>query len=181
MILDFQNLDDNVDSIFQFDTTEYNYEIIYKSKIKIKRPELLKKKTIPPDFTLKTIDKDTISLHELRGKVVIIDFWYMACHPCIKALPHLQSLYEKYEKDGLIVIGINPFDSGRIEKLPEFLKFNNVQYPVLISDRELPKIYNVSGYPTIYILNKKGEIVYSELGYDEGDELEWEKIIKKLL
>ena len=96
------------------------------------------------------------------------------------ALPELQSLYEKYKDNGFVVVGIDPYDKKE-DNIDEFLSKRGVTYPVLLGDKECAKKYNVSGYPTIYILNRKGEIVYSEDGYSKGKDVKLEKIIKENL
>ena len=94
------------------------------------------------------------------------------------ALPHLEALHEKYKSKGLIVAGIDPYDKP--DDMKEFLGKRGVTYTILFSDKELPKQYQVSGYPTLYVINKKGKIVYSQIGFGENaDKLK--KIIRKTL
>ncbi len=70
------------------------------------------------DFTLKDLNDQEISLSDLKGNVVIIDFWATWCGPCIQAMPHLQELYDKYKDDGLLVYGINKEDPVKTRRVP---------------------------------------------------------------
>jgi len=143
--------------------------------------ELLPLGSTPPDFELSDINGNLYKLSDLKGKVVLIDFWYMSCHPCLMSLPHLQELYEKYSDQGFILLGINSTDSDVKENLKNFLEKRNITYPVLLAERELDKSYNVTGYPTMYILDKSGKIVYAEIGFGETLVEVIEDIIKKSL
>ena len=75
-----------------------------------KSPELLKKETIAPNWELLSLIDEKISLNSLQGQVVLIDFFYKSCFPCMQALPALQALSVKYNGKGLRVIGIDPYD-----------------------------------------------------------------------
>ena len=146
-----------------------------------KAPELLPVETMAPTWKLITLSDDSLSLADLKGKVVLIDFFYKSCHPCMKALPLLQKLYEKYKDQGLVVVGIDPFDNKIEDDMTNFLAKRGVTYPVLFSTRELPKQYSVSGYPTIYILDKEGKIIHRHSGYSEDMDAMLEEIILKKL
>lgn len=112
---------------------------------------------------------DSSSIKKLQGKVTIVDFWYMNCPPCIEAIPHLNDLFKKYSEKDLVVIGANPFDNNEksLTRLPNFLENNPISYPILFVDQTKMRDFKVIGYPTFYMLNEQGEIIYSMVGFGE--------------
>jgi thiol-disulfide isomerase/thioredoxin len=116
------------------------------------------------------------SLEELRGKVVLIDFWTYSCINCIRTLPFLQSWHDKYADDGLVILGIHA---------PEFQfeqKFENVQravdefsltYPV-VQDNEFKtwRAYNNRYWPAKYLIDQNGIVRYTHFGEGEYEETE---------
>lgn len=146
-----------------------------------KSPELLPNDTIAPDWTLSSMKDKAVSLSDFKGKLVLLDFFYKACYPCMQALPALQDLHERYHDKGLIVIGINPYDTKEKDDIDQFLEKRGVSYIVLLGGKDIAKKYNVSGYPTMYLIDKEGRIISSKVGYGEGVEAELEEIVNKYL
>lgn len=144
-------------------------------------PEPLAEGTMAPDWSLPTLTGDTVRLADLRGKVVLIDFFYKSCAPCCAALPFLQSLHEKYKDNGFVMIGIDPYDDPVKGEMSAFLAKRGITYTVLFSDRELPKTYHVSGYPTLIFLNREGNIVKTQYGFSTTLEEALEEQLKKML
>ncbi len=141
---------------------------------------LLKNGITAPNWKLVSLTKDSVSLSDFKGRVVLIDFFYSSCYPCRLAIPELEALYKKFKDDGFVVVGIDPVDK-KIPELEKFVSKTGISYPVLLSGKEIPKMWNVSSYPTIYILDTSGKIIYSIVGYGEGIKDEIERIITKLL
>lgn len=143
-------------------------------------PDLLSENTQAPDWNLTTLTGEKVSLNNLKGQLVLIDFFYKSCHPCILALPSLQALHEKFKDNGLKVIGIDPIDKQK-EELAALLKKRGVNYTILLGEQSLADKYNVTGYPTLYLLDKTGKILFSQSGYSEEMHLILEELIKKNL
>ncbi|HEY5369534.1 MAG TPA: TlpA disulfide reductase family protein [Hanamia sp.] len=141
--------------------------------------ELLKD-TSAPGWTLKTLDSKNISLSDFKGHFVLIDFFYKDCTPCRKAIPILQSLHEKYKRKGLNVIGIDPFDEEN-STLKLFVAKAGITYPVLLDKNNVNQDYRVSSYPTLYLIDKKGNVIYAESGFDESATTKLEELIKSNL
>jgi thiol-disulfide isomerase/thioredoxin len=136
----------------------------------------LPKDTIAPDWQLYSLTGEKISLAGLKGKLVLIDFFYSSCYPCMLALPCLQALHEKYKEKGLLVLGIDPYDKKE-DGIDKFLAKRNVTYTVLLGDKDIAKQYRVSGYPTIYLVGKTGKIVFVDIGYGKDFDTVLEKVI----
>jgi thiol-disulfide isomerase/thioredoxin len=144
------------------------------------RPLLLPRDTIAPPWSLTSLKDEKVSLSDFKGKLILIDFFYKSCYPCLQALPAIQALNDKYGKDGLKVIGIDPFDKKESD-IAEFLSKRGISYTVLLAEKEFAKTYHVSGYPTLYLISKEGKIIYVQEGYKKGIEETLEKIIRENL
>lgn len=159
--------------IFTLSSIPAYYKI--KDYVPTTYPELLPKDTIAPNYTLPSITGEEISLADFKGKLVLVDFFYKSCYPCMQALPALQALHEKYKDKGLKVIGIDPFDKK--EDLAPFLAKRGVNYSVLFAGENVAKDYRVSGYPTMYLIGKDGKIIYVQDGYSKDFEKALEETI----
>jgi thiol-disulfide isomerase/thioredoxin len=124
-----------------------------------------------------------LSLAQLRGKVVLVEFWTFGCSNCRNVMPHVKQWHERYGKQGLVVIGVHTpefpheADAGRVE---EFLVDNNIRYPVVMDNDYA--IWNGWGnryWPAMYLLNKSGAVCYRHFG--EGRYKETEAIIQQQL
>ena len=114
--------------------------------------------------------KDTLDLEEVDARLVVLDFWYMDCHPCIMAIPHLNEVVGKYDREDLAIIGVNPFNNNEkdLGRLPNFLEHNPIDYPFVFVDRDMAANARVRGYPTFYVLDEDRKVLYSGVGYSEN-------------
>ena len=144
-------------------------------------PEPLAEGTVAPDWSLPTLTGDTVRLADLRGKVVLLDFFYKACGPCRAAMPFLQSIHEKYKDRGVILLGIDPYDDPVKDEMADFLAKRSVTYTVLFSDRELSNSYHVSLYPKLFFIDHDGKIAKVQSGYHPTLEAIIEEQLQKLI
>lgn len=128
---------------------------------------------------IETVDGDTLRLKDLKGKVVLIDFWATWCPPCRASIPFLVQLYNRYENDGFLVIGVNVNES--FDKMKGFLEKENVTYKIGYMNKDLSNLYQVSGIPTFVIFNKNGDLVKTQVGYDPVLDEEIESLVKEEL
>ncbi len=118
-----------------------------------------------PDFTLKDINGETVSLKDFRGKVVLLDFWATTCGPCITEIPNLRTLYEEHHPD-LVLISIS-LDAND-EPLVKFLEDNDMPWIHIRSNLEMPVKYNVSYIPHYRVIDRnglmRGKSLHDEIG-----------------
>jgi len=150
------------DSIFQFNSLPSFYKVKTYEPVEVQ--PLLTNGTVAPNWRLPSSTGDTLALENLHGKIVLIDFFYKSCQPCISLMPHLVSLFNKYRSKDFIVVGIDPIDKDT-KVFREFIKRKDVNYPILFATNDIARLYKVSSYPTTYLLNKEGIIVFSITGY----------------
>ena len=114
-------------------------------------------------------------------KVVILDFWYTSCFPCIKTIPHLNKLKEKF-KDKIEIIGVNPIENTEKhkEKIENFIKRTPMNYPIFLVE-SIPSAYNIRAYPILYILDKNRKVRYSKIGFSDNIYEELDKILNELI
>lgn len=116
-----------------------------------------------PDFTATTIDGATLKTVDLRGKVVLVNFWATWCPPCVTEVPDLVRLQAKY--DGrLVVVGIAD-DHGAVQIVKNFATANQVRYQLVMSTKALAASFpGLLGLPTTYVVNQQGRIVKKHVG-----------------
>jgi len=138
------------------------------------------KNKIAADFDIPAVGGGNICLKDYRGKVVILDFWSIACGPCIEANKKLQSMYDEYGKMGLQIIGLS-IDRNILD-VENFLKKNPIKYPVgLVTDDVIKGYGGIFGIPQTFVLDREGRIVKRYEGYSELSAYQMEKMVKKLL
>ncbi len=110
-----------------------------------------------PDFTLKDIEDKPVSLRELRGSVVVLDFWATWCGPCRVGLPHLEKLRAEFNDDGVRILAINLREEKDLVR--KFLEETRLSLPVLFdTDGSVAEKYAVSGIPQTVVIGKNGAI-----------------------
>lgn len=120
----------------------------------------------------------SIDSNSIENKLILIDFWYVACAPCIRAMPILARISNDYKGQGLEVLGLNPIDSSSygMENIKKFAAKYNVNYQLLTIDKDISDAYLINSYPTLYLI-KNGTIIYSHIGYSEDKMRELEQFI----
>jgi thiol-disulfide isomerase/thioredoxin len=134
------------------------------------------------DFTLNNLDGKPVSLSSLKGKVVVIDFWATWCGPCKASFPYLQKVYDKYKDNQKVAfLAVDTWERVKglpatIENAKKFLTDNKYTFPVLIdeiSGTKLSDKYEVTGIPTKFIVDKKGDVAFVSVGF-MGPDMEQE-------
>jgi len=138
-----------------------------------------------PDFTGITnwFNSKPLNLADLRGKVVLVDFWTYGCVNCVNTLPHVTDLYAKYKDKGLVVVGVHtpefPFERSA-SNVQAALKRHGITYPVAQdNDSKTWNAYSNQYWPAQYIIDQNGKIVFQHAGEGRYDEID--RTVAKLL
>ncbi len=128
---------------------------------------------------------DEFDLSDYIGKnVIILDFWYMHCPPCVRAMPMLSEFYDQYKDKGLKIFGVNSVDNkpAKMDRLKKFLGKREVSYDIIMIDSSVDRMYKVMGYPTMYLIGKDGKIAKIEIGFSENQfEVFKAKVVEMLI
>jgi len=112
-----------------------------------------------PDFVLKDIRGQSVSLAQFKGKPVLLNFWATWCGPCREELPSMQRLYEASKSNGGFQIIAISIDRSNIKKVNQYAEDLNLTFPILIDpDRETRKAYYIRGLPTSYLIDSEGTL-----------------------
>jgi peroxiredoxin len=125
-----------------------------------------------PSFKEVSIDGDTLSLDDFKGRFVFIDFWGTWCGPCIDEIPFVKKLAEHFDKNDLQVIGLA---KDEIENLEEFVIKKKLPYPNAVADKAIED-YCVTAFPTTFLIDPEGIIIASGLRGENLIELVEKKI-----
>jgi thiol-disulfide isomerase/thioredoxin len=138
-----------------------------------------------PDFTgiSNWFNSKPLSIADLRGKVVLVDFWTYGCVNCVNTLPHVTELYAKYRDRGLVVVGVHtpefPFERSAAN-VQAALKRHGITYPVAQdNDSRTWNAYRNQYWPAQYIIDQSGRIVFTHAG--EGRYEEIDRTVARLL
>lgn len=141
--------------------------------------------TAAPQFT--GIDtwhnSSPLDMQQLRGKVVLVDFWTYTCINCIRTLPYVKQWHEKYKNQGLVVVGVHtpeyPHERSTANVAAALKRFD-IRYPVAQDNRYATwEAYRNQFWPAVYLIDKNGAVVYTHFG--EGQYQETESAIQRLL
>jgi peroxiredoxin len=109
------------------------------------------------NFTLTDITGKAWTLKDLRGKVVLVNFWATWCPPCRKEMPDLEALYKRFKDQGLVILSISDED---VNKVRPFVAQMNVTYPVLLDPgRKINELFQIYGIPKTFVYNRAGKLV----------------------
>jgi peroxiredoxin len=124
-----------------------------------------------PEFTAKDIDGAELSLSELKGRVVVLDFWATWCGPCVQAIPHVQTLAERFADEPVTVLGINRDTPGSEQRVARFLEKKEVTFrQVLDGEGKIAEAYRVTGIPCTVLIDREGIIQDIRIGFMPGQE-----------
>jgi len=126
------------------------------------------------DFELESLDGGTVRLSDLKGQVVILNFWATWCPPCREEMPHFQEFYEKYKDKGVTVLAVNPNivenngfndSEGAKRKARSFIEQEGYTFPVLVdADNSAWYVYQQRGIPANYVIDANGMIRFLKPG-----------------
>ncbi|MET0287126.1 MAG: TlpA disulfide reductase family protein [Polyangiales bacterium] len=136
--------------------------------------------SVAPEIALKDMAGKPVKLADLKGKVVLVDFWASWCGPCREELPVLEALYKKYKDKGLVIIGVGL--DRETEKLTKFLRALPLSFPVVHDPSgAVAAKYEPPKMPSSYVIDKRGLIRHVHAGYRASDKALFEKELSALL
>jgi thiol-disulfide isomerase/thioredoxin len=136
--------------------------------------------TAAPDFALPARDGGELRLSDLKGQVVMINFWATWCGPCRQEMPLLEQLQAKYEPLGFTLVGVNVEpDSAAATK---WLSNVPVSFPVLFdTGNSVAERFGVEGMPSSVFVDREGRVRHVHRGYRPGDEAQYADLIRSLV
>ena len=125
-----------------------------------------------PNFVLENLDGDYVELNQEIGEgPVLLSFWATWCKPCIEELGEFKKLYNDYKDKGFKILAISTDSERTVAKVKPFVKSKKYNFPVLYdTSGDVARIYYARAVPFTVLIDDKGAIVYSHLGYMRGDE-----------
>jgi peroxiredoxin len=133
------------------------------------------------DFTLPTLDGKKVSLSQLHGQPVLINFWASWCLPCREEMPELVRSYETHKAEGLMVLGLNLTYSDTLPDVKAFVSEFHMTFPVLLDKdgQVAEKLYPLPGVPTSIFINRDGTIERVQVGLMSGEQID--KFVAEIL
>lgn len=121
-----------------------------------------------PEYILTNLNSDTVLLGDVKGEIILLDFWYRACLGCVNAIPMIKSLQEEFSGKGLKVLAINPIDRN-VEKLQQYRFEKSINYEILLAPSTARLIKaGIRVYPTFVLYdNREKKVLFFKEGFDE--------------
>lgn len=148
-----------------------------RKKAHLEKLEALKGKPAP-DFSVTSLNGNEFSISALKGKTIVLNFWFVDCPPCRREIPDLNELVSKYESDNIVFIAIA---LDKVDRLIEFLASSPLLYNVVPDGREISKLYSVRGYPANVVIDREGSLVFQSTGVGLRTIANLERHIRKSL
>lgn len=135
---------------------------------------------IAPDFTFSDQTGKQQRLSDLRGKVVLVNFWATWCPPCREEMPSLEALQKKIDQHDLVILALSIDDSW--EPINKFMKQNEFTVPVYADfDKKISSRFGTFKYPETYLVDKEGRVAYKVVGAADWTSSEMLKFINVLI
>jgi peroxiredoxin len=117
-----------------------------------------------PGWQLPMMNGKQLSLADLRGKTIVMDFWFKDCSPCVLQMVELESLRKKYANKNIVFLGVNIKDD-KSSALEKFLQRRGINATIVMNGNAIMQPYRVTGAPVLYVIGKNGKIIYAQDGY----------------
>jgi thiol-disulfide isomerase/thioredoxin len=130
------------------------------------------------DFKFTSLDKQFLSLKKLKGKIIVINFWFTYCGPCIKEMPFLTELVAANKENPVVFIAPAPENETQIKK---FLQKNTFTYQIVPSSLNYINTMHIENFPTHLVIDQDGIIRNAFVGYTDDIKMKLQEAIDKLL
>ncbi len=136
---------------------------------------------LAPDFTLPSLDGQTVRLSDLRGKAVLLNFWATWCAPCRLEMPTIDKAYQEYKSRGLEILAVS-LDAGSNSVVKHFMQELKLDFPVLLDpDMEVLRLYRQFSIPATFLIDKQGIVRHRELGYRDWTDPESRRLLEAIV
>ncbi|MDF1499848.1 MAG: redoxin domain-containing protein [Anaerolineales bacterium] len=116
-----------------------------------------------PDFVLEAVNGEEYRLSDLRGNVVLLNFWATWCGPCLVEMPLLEAAYQDHKDDGFLILAVN--DGESVQEVRAFGEENGLSIPLLLDPgRIVQRLYEIRGYPSSVLIDEQGQIRFIHIG-----------------
>jgi thiol-disulfide isomerase/thioredoxin len=132
-----------------------------------------------PAWKLRDLAGAEVSSADLKGKVVVVDFWATWCGPCVSEIPGYVELQKKYGEKGLVIVGVSVDEAG-VERVKKFAAAKKMNYRVVMADDHITDDFGgISAIPTTFVIDREGRIRFQKTG--AMPETQFEELLKPLL
>ncbi len=145
---------------------------------RLQAPLFPKKAAANYDWTIQALDGQDLNMTEVKGKVVVLNFWATWCPPCVAEMPSLQRLYETLKDEGVEFVCVSGEEQDTVQK---FVQEKGYTFPIYTMEAERPEDFRGRGIPTTFILSKDGKIAFRHVGSAKWDAQASIDFIKTLL
>lgn len=154
--------------------------LVQQAKSYIEKPRRARVNLVPT-FSMSSLEGQTFNDQDLLGRVVVLDFWATWCGPCISAIPHMRRLAKRHRDDPFVLLSINNDD--RLATLEKFLAKEPMAWPQIHDgQRRLSgRVFNVRRYPTYWVVDHRGEVIYREFGWSSQAGQKLDRAVAKAL
>lgn len=134
-----------------------------------------------PAFEIENLRGGNSSLADYKGKLVLLNFWATWCVPCTEEMPGMETLWQKYKEQGLEIVAIS-VDEGARGRIETFSKMFGINFHILLDpESEVSDLYEVSGVPTSFLIDRNGKVIARIVGTDDWLSDDAVRLIQELL
>ena len=120
------------------------------------------------NFTLNDLEGNPVSLSDFKGNIVVLNFWATWCPPCIAEIPDFVTVFNEFKDKDVQFIGVSNED---ISTLKSFAADYNINYPILVDDKNIMEIWGIRAIPTTFVFDRDGQIVFKNVGMMTGEQI----------
>ena len=133
-----------------------------------------------PDVSLPDVDREPVPLLSFKDRVVILNFWTTWCHYCERERPALEALFQKYKRDGLVILAVNLGESE--DQVSAYVARHGLSFPHLMDPgARAEEAFGIQATPTNYLVDRRGHLVAGGMGYRNWNGPHAHRIIESLL